>query len=447
MNVVRVSKGYDLPLEGRPGTGVEAMPKPSRVALLPEKIPFVKPKLLVEPGQPVSVGTPLFYDKRDERVRFLSPGGGTVEAVDYGPRRVIRRIVVRLAENEPAERFERFEEGRLRHIDRQRLVDALLAGGLWPLLRALPFRDYPPPDSQPPAIVVRLDDSEPFQPEAAVYLAGRADLFAYGLQVLQRLAPRVLVAVRADRMAGKEEIAAAITHSVEGPYPAEDPGSLIYHTRQSAEENRAWFIGGQDLLLIARLLRDGRYPVGRIVAVGGSAAASRHHVAACAGAPLKDLAGEVDPQTVRWVVGGVLRGYTGEADGYLGFHETALTLLPLGDEREFLAFVRPGAKKASFSRTFLSALGREALPMDCNLHGELRPCVACNACVQVCPVEILPQLTYKSLLADDIEEALAHGLLDCVECGLCTYVCPAKIELCHHLTAARRRYHQEQEAG
>jgi Na+-transporting NADH:ubiquinone oxidoreductase subunit A len=73
--------------------------------------------------------------------------------------------------------------------------------------------------------------------------------------------------------------------------------------------------------------------------------------------------------------------------------------------------------------------------------------VACNACTKVCPVEILPQLAFKSLLADDIEEALAHGLLDCVECGLCTYVCPAKIELCHHLTAAKRRYYQEQNAG
>jgi Na+-transporting NADH:ubiquinone oxidoreductase subunit A len=147
------------------------------------------------------------------------------------------------------------------------------------------------------------------------------------------------------------------------------------------------------------------------------------------------------------VVGGVLRGFTGDTDGYLGFYETALNLLPAGDQREFLAFVRPGARKPSFSRTFLSALHRDRLPMDCNLHGELRPCVACNACMQVCPVEILPQLTFKSLLADDIEEALAHGLLDCVECGLCSYVCPAKIELCDHLTRAKRRYYQEQTAA
>jgi Na+-transporting NADH:ubiquinone oxidoreductase subunit A len=417
------------------------------VAVLPEKIPFIKPRLLVKENQPVSVGTTLFEDKRDPRVKFLSPGGGTVEAVDYGPRRVIRRIVIRLDQVEAAQRFEPFEEGRLRRTDRRDLVDALLAGGLWPLLRALPFRDHPRPESRPPAVVVGLDDSEPFQPETAVYLAGRSDLFAYGLQVLQRLAPRVMVVARADRMAGKEEIASAITHIVEGAYPAEDPGTVVYHTRGSAEENRTWFIGGQDLLLIARLLRDGRYPVERIVAVGGPAAESRRHVAARAGAPLAALAQPADGRNPRWVVGGVLRGFAGDADGYLGFFETALTLLPLGDEREFLAFVRPGAKKPSFSRTFLSALGRDPLPMDCNLHGELRPCVGCNACVQVCPVEILPQLTYKSLLADDIEEALAHGLLDCVACGLCTYVCPAKIELCEYLTAAKRRHHQEQDAG
>lgn len=147
------------------------------------------------------------------------------------------------------------------------------------------------------------------------------------------------------------------------------------------------------------------------------------------------------------MVGGILRGFTGSADGYLGFHETALNLLPAGDSREFLAFVRPGYDKPSFSRAFLSVFNSGPLTMDCNLHGELRPCVACNYCARVCPVEILPQLAYKGLLADDIEEALAHGLLDCVECGLCTHVCPAKIELCDHLIEGKRRYYQEQSAG
>jgi Na+-transporting NADH:ubiquinone oxidoreductase subunit A len=76
----------------------------------------------------------------------------------------------------------------------------------------------------------------------------------------------------------------------------------------------------------------------------------------------------------------------------------------------------------------------------------VRPCVACSSCARVCPVEILPQLAYKSALAGEVEESLAHGLLDCVECGLCTYVCPSKIELCRFLTDAKRTYLKEQSA-
>ena len=45
---------------------------------------------------------------------------------------------------------------------------------------------------------------------------------------------------------------------------------------------------------------------------------------------------------------------------------------------------------------------------------------------------------------EEVEEYLAHGLLDCVECGLCTYVCPSKIELAATLQAAKHAYRKEQ---
>jgi Na+-transporting NADH:ubiquinone oxidoreductase subunit A len=58
-------------------------------------------------------------------------------------------------------------------------------------------------------------------------------------------------------------------------------------------------------------------------------------------------------------------------------------------------------------------------------------------------VDILPQFTLKCLLADELEEALAHGLLDCVQCGLCSYVCPSKIELAGILTKFKGSYYLE----
>jgi Na+-transporting NADH:ubiquinone oxidoreductase subunit A len=244
----------------------------------------------------------------------------------------------------------------------------------------------------------------------------------------------------------------ALTHlasfEFKGPYPSDDPGVHCYHQKRDPAENRCWFIHGQDLLLLAELCMTGRYPVQRLVALGGSRVREPLYLDTRVGVPLADLVrGRLTLETdVRFVVGGVLTGYRESAYGFLGWEQTALSVLPAGESKEFLGFVRPGARKHSFSRAFLSALKNDPLAMDCNLHGEERPCVACSNCARVCPVGILPQLTYKSALAGEVEESLVHGLLDCVECGLCTYVCPSKIELSRFLTAAKRSYLKEQTA-
>jgi Na+-transporting NADH:ubiquinone oxidoreductase subunit A len=82
--------------------------------------------------------------------------------------------------------------------------------------------------------------------------------------------------------------------------------------------------------------------------------------------------------------------------------------------------------------------------MTTNVNGGRRACIACGYCADVCPVDIWPQMTLKSILAEEVEEYLAQGLLDCVECGLCTYVCPSKIELAATLQAAKHAYRKEQ---
>jgi Na+-transporting NADH:ubiquinone oxidoreductase subunit A len=128
----------------------------------------------------------------------------------------------------------------------------------------------------------------------------------------------------------------------------------------------------------------------------------------------------------------------------MGLFETALTVLPEGDTEEFLGFARPGFKKPSHSKTFFSFFNRKPLESSCNRGGGLRACVNCGYCAEVCPVDILPQYTLRSIVADEVEESLQLGLLDCVECGLCTYVCPSKIELKSILKEAKDAYYKEQ---
>jgi Na+-transporting NADH:ubiquinone oxidoreductase subunit A len=80
-------KGYDLNLSGRPSPVLEDLPPPSQVAAVADRLRFVKPRLAVKVGDRVKVGSLLFSDKSRAEVQFRSPGGGTVSAVNFGPRR------------------------------------------------------------------------------------------------------------------------------------------------------------------------------------------------------------------------------------------------------------------------------------------------------------------------------------------------------------------------
>lgn len=434
---MRAKKRLKLNISGRPSNEIEPLEKPSHVALVPEKIPFVKPRLKVKTGDRVKVGSVVFEDKSNPDLKFLSPGAGEITNIDFGPRRVIREIAIRLDEDEAYEEFEAIPDD----MKRDELVAAMMKGGVWPFIRALPFRNIADPEEEPPGIIVSLDGTEPFQPRPEVYLRGETDLFEYGIQVLKRLTENVIVTA-ADSKFSRKRLKAAATHLHSGGWPAGDPGVRLYNIKKSAAENRMWYVDGQDLLNIARFCKYGFYPIGRIMVVAGSAANRRKHVRTRAGVPLGYMAGE-NGNGSRFVAGGFFTGCTASKDACMGFYENSLIIAPEGDQPEAFGFVRPGYSKPSASRTFLSVFNDSEMAPDCALHGEERACVNCGYCHRICPADILPQFTLKCVLADEIEEALAHGLLDCAECGLCSYVCPSKIELCETFKNAKREYHKE----
>jgi len=57
------------------------------------------------------------------------------------------------------------------------------------------------------------------------------------------------------------------------------------------------------------------------------------------------------------------------------------------------------------------------------------PCIRCGKCMDVCPVNLLPQQLYWHIRAKDLDKAQKHNLRDCIDCGCCSYVCPSHIPL------------------
>jgi len=130
--------------------------------------------------------------------------------------------------------------------------------------------------------------------------------------------------------------------------------------------------------------------------LAGQSVDHKKHIHTRLGAPIAHIVkGHNRDNDLRYIVGGVFKGYTQTEETYLGLYETSLTLIPDGREKEFFGFLRPGFSKSSFSRTFLSVFNTSEVKMDCSLHGEERACINCGYCSKVCPVDILPQFTLR----------------------------------------------------
>jgi len=445
MKTIKVKNTYDIKLSGKPSQSVKELSTPKKVAVLPSAIDLIKPKLTVKVGDTVKVGTPVFFDKLNPNVKFLSPGSGKVVDIVYGPKRRIDEVIIELDNEEAFESFSTLTSDQVSTQSREDLVTALNEGGLWNSFRSFPFRNIPKLDVVPPSIYVSIDNDEPYMPASEVILQDRKDEFLFGLSVLQQLAEKVVVAVSDQNDSVKSLLGDAITHQVKGNYPAMNPGVVLYYTKKTSEENSAWSIGLQDVLRIAELFQTGRYPTSKIVVCAGELALEKCHYRTREGVPVEDILGEhVEREPIRYIAGGVLTGRKSARTSYLGLRDEALHVIREGKEPEMLTFFRPGFDKPTYSNTYLSALlNKSEWKMTTSLNGGYRSCISCGECPNVCPVDVLPQVLMKSIYAKDMEESISLGLLDCAECGLCTYICPSKIELDNVITGEKHRLAKE----
>jgi Na+-transporting NADH:ubiquinone oxidoreductase subunit A len=450
METIKSLKTFKPALAGMPDLSVVRLAPPETVAVSAMDIPYIRPKLLVRENDPVKTGTPVFCDKRKPAVQYLSPGTGHVRRIVFGERRRLKEVVIALDSpgpegNDARDRFIEFERLPGDLVDTtplSKIVDLLQKGGLWQCFREFPFRDTADETRVPPMIIVSLNGNDPFSPHPGVVLENDLSLFEYGIQLLRRFSRRIVVTSRTNSMKGLGKLAPHVTHTVSDIYPAWDPGAVLYRLKQSKEENCSWCISAEHLVLLARLLLTGRYPVKRVVTVT-RANDRKPHILACQGAPVKDLAGRLEDGDL--VATGRFNGRSVDPGSHMGFFENTLNIIHAGQEEELFGFIRPGLTKPTASKTFLSCLIPGPKEFDCNLHGEERACINCSYCTHICPNDLAPSFIMKALASDDIEDALSYGLLDCCGCGLCSYACPSKIELTKILSQGMDAHYKDKE--
>jgi len=79
-----------------------------------------------------------------------------------------------------------------------------------------------------------------------------------------------------------------------------------------------------------------------------------------------------------------------------------------------------------------------------SIHEQPDPCIHCSHCVQVCPMNLVPNILASHCNHDDMDKAQAYHLFDCIECGCCSYVCPSHIPLVQHFRYAKGMVAQQE---
>lgn len=430
-----IKRGLDLPIAGPPVQTVEDARAVSRVALLGADFVGLKPTMLVQPGDTVLRGQPVFEDKKVPGVRHTAPAAGRVAALNRGDKRAFVSLVIEVATVDGPHAqvdFASWKGSPPLEGDGAGLRALLLESGLWTAFRARPFSRVPAPDAVPSAIFVTAMDTRPLAPQVELALAGREDDYARGILALRDLTPGTVYVCRTPGSAVRVPRAERIAiEEFAGPHPAGNAGTHIHFLHPVGIGRGVWHVGAQDVAAIGHLLATGRLEVSRVISIAGPSIARPRLLRTRLGASVDELAaGELAAGEQRVISGSVLDGRTamGEAEGFLGRYHQQVSALPEGRGRELLGWIAPGAGKFSITGAVLGAFSRSLRTFTTTTNGSKRAIVPLGTYEAVMPMDILPTFLLRALVTGDLERAEALGALELDEedLALCTYACPGK---------------------
>jgi len=435
--LIKTRRGLDLPITGAPEQSVHGGASIGSVALLGPDYLGLKPTMQVREGDRVKLGQPLFSDKRNPGVNFTSPGSGTVEAINRGPRRVLQSVVIRLGAEDSDERqhFKQYDRGELAHLSDTQVRENLLDSGLWTALRTRPYSKVPPPDGAPGALFVTAVDSNPLAAHPSVVIAEFAEDFRDGLIVLSRLFEGTVYVCKAPASTiPVPEHERIVVAEFAGPHPSGLVGTHIHFLEPVSATRNVWHVGYQDVIAVGKLFKSGELWVERIVSLAGPVVSRPRLLRTRLGANSEDLVRDELPRVeCRVLSGSVLQGRRAAGWAcFLGRYHHQLSVLREGRERELFGWIAPGIDKYSAANVFLSSLRRGAKLFDftTSQHGSPRAMVPLGTYEQVVPLDILPTQLLRALLVRDTDSAQELGCLELDEedLALCSFVCPSKYD-------------------
>lgn len=280
-----------------------------------------------------------------------------------------------------------------------------------------------PPDKEVQSIVINGAECEPYLTSDHRVMLEESERIIEGLKILLYIFKKAtgIICIEDNKLDALEKL----THLANGvdrlkvvkvhtKYPQGSEKHLIYAaTGKEVPSGKLPIDIGcmvyniDSIVAIWRAVTKGRPIMRRIVTVSGSGVSNPCNLKVRVGTSYRELleyAGWDTKNTVKIISGGPM----------MGIAISNIDVPVVKGTSAILCFTEKEMSKESMSN-----------------------CIRCGKCVDVCPMELIPNTIHMQAISAKYEDFLKDNGMDCIECGCCSYVCPAKRELVQSIRTAK----------
>ena len=432
-NTIKISKGLDIKIDGK---AIEKISKiqPSRVIeIIPDHFHGITPKVTVKEGEAIKAGTPLFYNKNYESMKFVSPVSGSIREIKRGERRKVMSILIDV--NSQPE-FLQFGVKKTSSLTADEIKSTLLNSGLWVYIKQRPYDTIANPVRAPKAIFISGFDSAPLAPDYEYVMKDKMNDFQAGLDVLSKLTTgKIHIGLKSANsiFATAKGVETTI---FTGVHPAGNAGVQINKVNPINKGEVVWTINPQDVVIIGRLFSKGVVDMTKTIALTGPEVENPQYFETIAGNSITDIVkGNLKKTSypLRYVSGNLLTGIQISENGFLTPYASQISVIDDGGEtHELFGWAMPRLNKFSASNMFFTKLlPRKKFKYDARLLGGPRAIIMSGEWDKVFPMDILPEQLIKAMIAKNIDRMENLGAYEVApeDFALCEFVDTSKLPL------------------
>ncbi|MCV6630433.1 MAG: Na(+)-translocating NADH-quinone reductase subunit A [Flavobacteriaceae bacterium] len=427
---IRIKKGLNIRLKGEAAaTTKKALPS-NVYAIKLDDFHGVTPKLAVKVGGKVQAGSPVFFNKAIPAMQFVSPVSGEIVEIERGERRRVLTIKIQADKEQVYADYGAFQ---VENADTEAVKSQLLQTGCWPFIEQRPYAVIADPSREPKAIFISAHATAPLAANYEHVLADKQEDIQLAIDALGKLTSgNIHVGVGNKANSVFSGVNGISLHQISGPHPAGNVGTMINKLNPVNKGEAVWTVNPQDLVIIGEMLRTGKFNAERTIALAGSAVKNPQYYTTKIGAEVATFVYDsgLHQENVRIIDGNVLSGTKVANDGFLGYYNNVVTVIPEGNDYELFGWLKPVFNKLSTSRalTFSWLNGKKEYDLNTNTNGEHRAFVVTGSYEEVFPLDIYPMQILKSCMYKDLDEMEALGMYEVApeDFALTEFICVSK---------------------